>query len=91
VKTTLTIVQTLAKAGITPDADNSYQLSDMNNALEQAFGAPVVLLCEDTNVVYEIYYGFNVQGSIQKGTFVPTAQTGSDTNCPSTVMYPPKN
>lgn len=87
----LIIPQTLANAGITPDADNSYQLSDMNDALEQAFGAPVVLLCEDTNVVYEIYYGFNVQGSIQKGKFVPVAQTGSETNCPDTVMYPPKN
>jgi ribonuclease T2 len=88
---TNTSSQTLANAGITPDADNSYALSDINDALEKAFGAPVVLQCEDMNVVYEIYYGFNVQGSIQKGNFVPTAQTGSSTNCPDTVMYPPKN
>lgn len=62
----------------------------MNAALESAFGAPVVLLCDDTNVVYEIYYGFDIQGSLQQGTFVPTANTGSKTNCPSTVKYPPK-
>ena len=29
----------------------------MNSALESAFGAPVVLLCDDSDVVYEIYYG----------------------------------
>jgi ribonuclease T2 len=63
----------------------------MTSALESAFGAPVVLLCEDTDVVYEIYYGFHVQGSVQNGTFVPTANVGSTTNCPSKVKYPPKN
>lgn len=62
----------------------------MNAALESAFGAPVILLCEDTNVVYEIYYAFNVDGTLSDGTFVPTTGTGSSTNCPSTVQYPPK-
>jgi ribonuclease T2 len=62
----------------------------MNSALESAFGAPVILLCQDTNVVYEIYYAFNVKGSLQGGTFEPTTDTGSKTNCPSTVKYPPK-
>ena len=62
----------------------------MNAALESAFGAPVILRCEDTNVVYEIYYAFNVLGSLQNGTFEPTTNTGSTTNCPSTVQYPPK-
>jgi ribonuclease T2 len=63
----------------------------MNDVLEQVFGAPVIPLCQDTDRVYEIYSGFNMQGSIQKGTFVPTAQTGTDTNCPSKIKYPPKN
>jgi ribonuclease T2 len=85
------ISQILANAGITPSSSQSYALSDMNTALENAFGAPVILQCENTDVVYEIYYGFNVQGSVQKGTFVPTEQTGSTTNCPDTVQYPPKN
>jgi len=80
----------LANAGITPSSSKTYKLSAMNSALESAFGAPVVLLCQDTNVVYEIYYGFNVKGSLQNGTFVPTTSTGSSTNCPSTVKYPPK-
>ena len=62
----------------------------MNSALESAFGAPVILRCDDSDVVYEIYYAFNVQGSLQTGTFVPTTNVGSDTNCPSTVYYPPK-
>ena len=62
----------------------------MNAALESAFGAPVVLLCENTNVVYEIYYAFNVNGSLQDGTFVPTSNVGQGTNCPSTVKYNPK-
>jgi ribonuclease T2 len=62
----------------------------MNSALESAFGAPVILLCDDSDVVYEIYYGFNTQGSLQEGTFIPTASTGSTTNCPDTVKYPAK-
>ena len=62
----------------------------MNSALESAFGAPVVLRCDDSDVVYQIYYGFHVKGSLQNGTFEPTASTGSKTNCPSTVKYPPK-
>ncbi|KAH6691114.1 ribonuclease Trv [Leptodontidium sp. MPI-SDFR-AT-0119] len=81
----------LANAGITPSSDTSYQLSDMNSALESAFSAPVILLCQDTDVVYEIYYAYNTQGSLQKGTFVPTANTGATSNCPDTVQYLPKS
>jgi len=80
----------LANAGITPSSSKTYKLSAMNSALESAFGAPVVLLCENTNVVYEIYYGFHIDGSLQNGTFKPTTSTGSKTNCPATVKYPPK-
>lgn len=87
----MVLEQILENAGITPSSSKTYSLSAMNTALENAFGAPVILQCDDTNVIYEIYYGFNVQGSIQRGTFVPTEQTGSTTNCPSTVKYPPKS
>jgi ribonuclease T2 len=83
-------IKWLADAGITPSSSKTYELSAINSALESAFGAPVVLLCENTNVVYEIYYAFNVQGSLQGGTFEPTSNVGSKTNCPSTVKYPPK-
>lgn len=83
-------MQWLANAGITPSSSTTYKLSAMNSALESAFGAPVILLCDDSDVVYEIYYAFNVNGSLQTGTFEPTTNTGSETNCPSTVKYPPK-
>jgi ribonuclease T2 len=84
------LTQWLADAGITPSSSKTYQLSAMNSALESAFGAPVILQCDDSDVVYEIYYAFNVNGSLQTGTFEPTTNTGSTTNCPSTVKYPPK-
>jgi ribonuclease T2 len=74
------ISQILANAGITPSSSQSYALSDMSTALENAFGAPVILQCDKTDAVYEIYYGFNVQGSVQKGAFVPTEQTRGTTN-----------
>ena len=61
----------------------------MNAALEAAFGAPVILLCDD-EVVYEIYYGFYTQGPVNNATFIPTSNTGSTSNCPATVQYPPK-
>ena len=62
----------------------------MNSALESAFGAPAILLCDDSDVVYEIYYAFNLKGSVQDGTLEPATNTGSETNCPSTAKYPPK-
>jgi len=62
----------------------------MNSALEDAFGVPVILLCQDTDVVYEIYYGFNTEGPLQDGNFIPSVNTGSTTNCPDTVKYLPK-
>lgn len=62
----------------------------MQSALESAFGAPVILLCQNTNMVYEIYYAYHVQGSLQEGTFIPTANVGSSSNCPKTVKYPLK-
>ena len=83
--------QWLANAGITPSSSQTYSLSDMNAALEAAHGAPVILLCQNTDVVYEIYYGFNVQGSLQSGTFEPATSTGSSTNCPDQVQYLPKS
>lgn len=61
----------------------------MESALESAFGAPVVLLCE-SGAVYEIYYAFNVLGNVQSGTWEPTENLGEGTNCPSTVKYLPK-
>ena len=84
-------LQILKNAWITPSSNKTYSLSAMNTALENAFGAPVILLCDDTDVVYQIYYTFNMQGSVQRGTFVPTEPTGSTTNCPDMVKYPPKN
>ncbi|KUJ15842.1 putative ribonuclease T2 [Mollisia scopiformis] len=80
----------LANAGITPSDDTTYALSAMESALESAFGAPVILLCQDTNVVYEIYYGYNTDGNLQNGTFIPTSNVGTSTNCPKTVKYPTK-
>lgn len=82
--------QWLSNAGITPSSSKTYKLSALTSALESAFGAAPVLLCEDTDVVYEIYYCFNTQGPLNNATFIPAACTGSSTNCPSKVSYPPK-
>ncbi|KAE9378491.1 putative ribonuclease T2 [Stipitochalara longipes BDJ] len=87
---TLPTYKWLAEAGITPSSSQTYALADLNSALESAFGAPVILLCQDTNVVYEIYYGLNTEGPVSDGNFIPATNTGSKTNCPDTVKYPPK-
>jgi ribonuclease T2 len=63
----------------------------MNSALESAFGAPVVLFCENSDEVYELYYAFYLQGDVATGTWVPTSNVNSPTNCPSTVKYLPKS
>ena len=50
----------------------------------------MVLLCQDTDVVYEIYYGFNTEGPVSDGNFIPAENEGSVTNCPDLVRYLPK-
>ncbi|KAF4337925.1 ribonuclease Trv [Fusarium beomiforme] len=82
--------QWLADAGITPSFDQKYFVNDIQTALEQNFGFPVVINCRGNRIDAVEYY-FNVQGSFQDGEFVPTSSGGKQGHCPSEVLYLPKS
>ena len=84
----------LKNADIVPSDSKNYTLKSVQNALSNASGRngtlPIVD-CDDSGAINQVYYYFNVRGSVQTGEFVATdADGGSESNCPSSVMYPPK-
>ncbi|KAK7528025.1 ribonuclease T2-like protein [Phyllosticta citriasiana] len=81
----------LAAAGITPSTSATYSTSEIQAALKAQHGSGVALLCEGSGrkTFYQVYYGFEVRGSLQAGQFVPI-DVSSSSNCPSKVRYVPK-
>ena len=61
--------QTLADAGITPSHTKTYTRDEIEDALSQAHGAEVTVRCRNHNL-NELWYYFNVAGSLQTGKFV---------------------
>ena len=61
----------LAKAGILPSYTQTYSLSSVKEALERGHGAEVTVRCH-YNSLNEIWYHYNVAGSLQTGKFVPS-------------------
>jgi ribonuclease T2 len=88
---TLPTYQWLSDAGITPSSSKTYTSSAIQSALENQFGHPVTLMCS-SGALNQIYYTFNVQGSVQSGTFVAVDPLGQTSNCPSSgIKYLPKS
>lgn len=79
----------LADAGIRPSSSETYALADVQAALQKRHGAPVTLSCKG-KALNEVWYHFNVQGSLQEGTFVAAQPDGAKGKCPSKVQYKPK-
>lgn len=61
--------QFLANAGIIPSQTRTYALADIEAALEQAHGNPVTIRCRN-GALNEIWYYFNIAGSLQSGEFI---------------------
>ncbi|KAJ5861668.1 uncharacterized protein N7529_008978 [Penicillium soppii] len=81
----------LANAGIVPSQTQTYNLVDIENALESAHGSPVTVRCR-AGALNEIWYYFNIAGSLQKGTFIAAGPDGQKSNCPSKgIKYPLKH
>ncbi|KFZ09862.1 hypothetical protein V501_05462 [Pseudogymnoascus sp. VKM F-4519 (FW-2642)] len=77
----------LADAGITPSQTATYTLVQIQNALKAAHGFIPTLGCK-SGVLQEIWYHYNVLGSVQTGQFVPTEPDGTKSTCPATgVKY----
>ncbi|CAG7918529.1 unnamed protein product [Penicillium olsonii] len=80
----------LANAGIIPSPTQTYNLLDIEAALESAHGSPVTVRCRG-GALNEIWYYFNIAGSLQKGSFIAASPDGQKSNCPSRgIKYPLK-
>ncbi|KID83926.1 Ribonuclease Trv [Metarhizium guizhouense ARSEF 977] len=86
---TLPTYRWLEDAGITPSSSKTYSLDRVRGALSRRHGADVTLGCRG-KVLNEVWYHFNVRGSLQGGEFVASAPDGTKGKCPSTVQYRPK-
>jgi len=81
----------LSNAGITPSSSKTYTAAEIQAALSANHGADVTLECDGSDLS-EVYYTFNVRGSIANATFEAVAPTGEGNGCPSTgIKYLPKN
>ncbi|EMD00455.1 hypothetical protein BAUCODRAFT_62004, partial [Baudoinia panamericana UAMH 10762] len=87
---TLPTYDWLAAAGITPSCTTTYTSAQISSALAANFGGHSVYLGCSGGALDEVWYYFNVQGSIQTGTFYPTDQTGSNSCAATGVKYLPK-
>ena len=80
----------LHTAGIVPSDTVRYTRAEIQDTLEQAFTKPVTLGCRN-GALTEIWYHFDVKGSVQTGTFIPTEPDGTKGSCPATgIKYLPK-
>lgn len=81
----------LAEAGIVPSSTVTYTAAAIQAALRAHHGFNVIINCKNKELD-EIWYHYNVQGSIQTGKFIPAATVGSPSNCPATgIKYLPKS
>ncbi|KAI1822722.1 putative ribonuclease T2 [Xylaria intraflava] len=81
----------LKAADITPSSSKTYSSSDILAALKKVTGQEAIISC-DNDEMYQVYYGFHVNGPLQNADFTPTEIVGMKSNCPSSgVKYLPKN
>ncbi|KAF7904069.1 hypothetical protein EAF00_001403 [Botryotinia globosa] len=81
----------LANAGIVPSTTKTYTSAQIQAAITAGFGYPAIIQCKSSSLD-EIWYSFEVRGSVATGTFVPITPVGQTGNCPSTgIKYTPKS
>jgi len=86
---TLDTYSFLSAAGITPSSSKTYTLSKLNAAVKAQFGENPLFTCSGKKLG-GVEYFFHTKGTVQNGTFVPIAPTGSS-SCPSSgIEYLPK-
>lgn len=83
----------LAKAGILPSTRKTYTAAQIQDAISAVTGREVYLGC-NRGRLNEVWYSFNVKGSLQGGEFVATEPVGKsfkNSRCPSRgIRYLPK-
>ncbi|OCK82429.1 ribonuclease T2 [Lepidopterella palustris CBS 459.81] len=82
----------LAAAGIVPSTTATYTSAAILAALGANRGGFQVTLGCTSGALDEIWYHYDVRGSVQTGDFVATDPDGSKSTCPSTgIQYLPKS
>jgi ribonuclease T2 len=66
----LTLIQVLAKAGIVPSLTATYTYDQIQAAIKAAHGYEITIQCS-AGALDELWYYYNVLGSVQTGEFVP--------------------
>ncbi|KAK4960339.1 Ribonuclease T2 precursor (RNase T2) [Elasticomyces elasticus] len=81
----------LSAAGIVPSTSATYTTAQIQAALSKNRDGHQVYLGCRSGALNEIWYFFNVQGSLQTGEFEASDLVGSKSTCPSTgIKYLPK-
>lgn len=81
----------LSDAGITPSTSATYTLSQIQSALAKNHGGYTPYVGCRSGVIDELWYFYNVRGSLQSGTFI-AAESLTRSNCPSSgIKYKPKS
>ncbi|SLM36594.1 Ribonuclease T2-like [Lasallia pustulata] len=82
----------LAAANIYPTNSTTYTYDQIMSALNQPRGVNATIEC-DGKFLDQVYYTFDVRGSVANGQFVPENPVGEGTTgCPKTgIQYVPKN
>ncbi|KAF8307608.1 ribonuclease T2 [Clavulina sp. PMI_390] len=68
---TLPTHEWLAKHDINPTGDRTYTIDEFTNAIQAEWGYAPAMDCNKDGEIYEIYYYFNLKGSMIDGEFVP--------------------
>jgi ribonuclease T2 len=89
---TLPSYEWLAAAGITPSTSKTYTFAAIQSAIQaKRPGVEVTLGCK-SGALNEIWYHYDVRGSVQTGEFVASDPDGTKSTCPQTgIKYLPKN
>ena len=88
---TLPSYQWLSDAGITPSSSKTYSVDAIQAALSKNHDGKKVYIGCNNNELDEIWYFYNVRGSLQTGEFVP-ADSLTDSSCTgSSIQYLPKS
>lgn len=80
----------LAEEGITPSLNKTYDINKIQSVLEGKHGAKVTLRCR-SGALNEVWYHFNVKGSLQSGKFVAAEPDGIKGKCSGKIQYKPKS
>lgn len=83
--------QFLTSAGIFPSESATFTVQQFQDAISPNIGRQAVYLgCDDHNALYQVYYYFNVKGSVATGTFSPIGPENSRQGCKDGFRWLPK-